>query len=86
MQQLKAYCHTDNTIALRDAPLECREVSFLASPAALRELAGFLLRCADRFDVHLVDTPDHFHLRDEWKIWTSGESADVIAVSVAAQS
>ena len=80
MQQLKAYCHTNETLAALSAPLECHEVSFLASPSVLRELAAFFVRCADKFDEQGHAGEDHFHRRDDWKGWAEGQSTDVIAV------
>jgi hypothetical protein len=79
MQQLKAYCHTNDTWNACSVPLECREVSFLASAPVLREIAAFLLRCADRVD-ESPSGADHFHLRDECNGWEDSESPDVVVV------
>jgi hypothetical protein len=81
MQKIKAYCHTSDTLELDAQPLECCEVSIIASPFVLREIAAFLLRSADKFEERLSDVPDHFHLRDEWVNWDESESVDLIVVA-----
>lgn len=77
MNLLKAYCHSAETLESCSAPIECHEVSFQASPIALREIAAFLLRCADKLDENSKGGADHFHLQDEWKGW-SEDFTDVI--------
>ena len=67
MNLLKAYCHSAETIESGSAPIECHEVSFQASPTVLREIAAFLLRCADKFEENPTRGADHFHFLDEWK-------------------
>jgi hypothetical protein len=77
MKQLNAYCHSTETIESCSEPIECCEISFQASPIALRELAAFLLRCADKLDKNTEQSVDHFHLRDEWADWQE-DFTDVI--------
>ncbi len=77
MSLLKVYCHSAETIASCCAPIECHEVSFQASSIALREVAAFLLRCADKLDENSKVGGDHFHLQDEWDGWCE-DFTDVI--------
>ncbi|WP_409420620.1 hypothetical protein ABHF91_12570 [Pseudaeromonas sp. ZJS20] len=77
MKKLKAYCHSMESISSGDGPIKCCEVSIQASADTLRDIAGFLLRCADKFDAEHADKYEHFHLRDEWKDWDE-QSADII--------
>jgi hypothetical protein len=61
--------------------LRLSEVSFLVSVKAMRELASFLLSCADEMDAqekpYVLDT--HFHLRD---FLNKEIEADLIVVPV----
>ena len=45
------------------APLELSEMTLLASPADLREIAGFLLHAAKTME-HMGKSFDHMHLSD----------------------
>ena len=79
MKFLKAYCHSKETSESLQVPIECTEVTFHASPAALRKIAEFLIECAQRFEDGAAGTPDHLHLRDSWKAWKAAYP-DVIAM------
>jgi hypothetical protein len=70
MEFLKAYSHTEETSKSLRAPMQCSEVTFHASPVMLREIADFLIKCAETSENGKVGTPDHFHLRDSLKGWT----------------
>ncbi len=77
MKKIKAYYHSIESINSSGAPIKCCEVSIQASTDALREIAAFLIRCADKFDKEHADEYEHYHLCDEWVGWDE-ESTDII--------
>ena len=64
-----------------EEPVQLSEVSLVIGVTAMRQLADFLLACADEMDERKKPYgPDtHFHLRDFWK---DEIDADVIVVPV----
>ena len=73
----KMYCYdqeTENTL------ITCAEVSLQADPVVLRQIAEFILQCAEKLDDGRSDDMRHFHLRDEWSKW-SDEYPDLIVCS-----
>jgi hypothetical protein len=76
-QKFKAYCHLRNKII--SEPMECSEISFLASPEILRQIADFLINAAQK--IENASSPDelHFHIQDEYKSWAN-DLPDLIVV------
>jgi hypothetical protein len=77
MKKLKAYCHSMESISSGDGPIKCCEVSIQASADTLRDIAEFLILCANKFDKEQAGEYENFHLCDEWMDWDE-ESTDII--------
>jgi len=59
--------------------LEMAEVSFLADPEQLRQVARLLLKAADQIEAG-GKAFDHLQLRDEWRGWNAN-LPDVVVVN-----
>jgi hypothetical protein len=59
--------------------LEMSEITFQASPEALKAIANFLNESADKMLEHKANF-GHSHLQDEWKNWKE-EYPDVIVAA-----
>ena len=81
---LKAYCYLKDDLISTEGPLECAEVSFQATPDILRQLADFMIKCAEKIEMSKGEM-QHVHLQDEWKKWNQ-DYPDVIAVSPPKES
>ncbi len=77
MKKLKIYSHSHETSTSFSMPINCCEITFQTSPDILREIASFLIRCADKIESGQANEIDHFHLQDDWKNWQD-DFADVI--------
>lgn len=60
-------------------PHRMREVTVLASPPALRDLARFLFACADEIERNSTDTWDHRHF-SAFCARGNGEQSDLVVV------
>ena len=76
---LRVYCNINDASRSVQGPLACAEVTFYASPAMLRKIGEFLVQCANKFDIEPMESPDHIHFRDSWKVWNT-DYPDVIAM------
>ena len=68
----------------QQAPLELSETTLLASPAELREIAGFLLHAAESME-HMGSSFDHMHLSDTLRQFDNSP-AFIVAVGESAQA
>ena len=76
----KAYCYPrEGAVSLKE-PTECAEISLQATPDVLRQVAAFMMNCALRIEASQSENIEHFHLQDEWTVW-SQTYPDVIVVS-----
>lgn len=73
--KILAYGYPEEEEEERTEPISLREVTFVASPDSLREIAAFLLQAASSMEVH-GDRFGHEHLRDSLR--ERWEGADII--------
>lgn len=76
---IRAFGHRRNQPDGDDRPIELSEVTFVASPAALRRIAQHLHEAAAALERH-GPAFGHAHLQDAWDGWTSAD-VDVIVAS-----
>jgi len=58
-------------------PARLSEVTIQSSPAALREIAAFLLSAADL--IESTGQIDHLHLQDSWSGWSDSDGDIIVA-------
>ena len=73
---MKTYGYADGQPLNEHGLLRMREVSFVANPEIVREIAAFFLHAASEME-RLGDRYDHIHLQDNSAAW-SEDWADIV--------